>query len=123
MIRGVVNSNLEAVVRLRVRGPGHPGLDVDVVVDSGFNGSLTLPAATVAALGLTRQSSSGARLADGSFRQLDIYAAEVSWDGHWQPVLLSIIGSESLMGMLLLAAHEVRISVVPGGPVEISLLP
>jgi clan AA aspartic protease len=123
VIRGVVNSNLEAVVRLRVRGPGHSGLDVDVVVDSGFNGSLTLPAATVASLGLTRHSSGGATLADGSFRRFDIYVAEVSWDGNWQPVLVSIVGAETLLGMLLLAAHELRISVVPGGPVEITPLP
>jgi predicted aspartyl protease len=52
-------------------------LDIDAVVDSGFTASLTLPSATIAALGLARQSSGGAVLADGSVRQFDIYAAEV----------------------------------------------
>ena len=76
MIRGVVNARHEAIVRIRVRGPGHSGLDVDAVIDSGFTESLTLPAATIEALGL------------------------------W-----------------LLASHELRISVVPGGAVEITPLP
>lgn len=81
MITGVVSGRLEAVVRLRVRGPGGFERDVDTVIDSGFTASLTLSATTVAALRLTRQSGGGAVLADGSVRQFDIYAAEVEWNG------------------------------------------
>ena len=44
MIRGTVNSRLEAVVRLRVRGPAGVEADVDAVVDTGFTSALTLPA-------------------------------------------------------------------------------
>jgi clan AA aspartic protease len=123
MIRGVVNASNEAIVRIRVRGPGHPGLDVDAVVDSGFNASLTLPAATIAALGLTRKSDVRAALADGSVGEFGVYAAEVSWEGAWRPVLVLTVGDEALLGMLLLASHELRISVVPGGAVEITPIP
>jgi clan AA aspartic protease len=123
MIRGVVNARNEAIVRIRVRGPGHSGLDVDAVVDSGFNESLILPTATIAALGLTRQSGGRAVLADGSIRQFDIYSADVAWDGLWRPVLVSDVGSEALLGMRLMAGHELRIAVVPGGVVEITPLP
>jgi hypothetical protein len=42
MMRGVVNARHEAVVRLRVRGPGGVESDVDAIVDSGFTASLTL---------------------------------------------------------------------------------
>ncbi len=123
MIRGVVNARNEAVVRLRVRGPGHSWLDVDAVVDSGFSDTLTLPAATVAALGLMRQMGGRAVLADGSIRQFGIYAVDVAWDGVWLPVLVSDVGTEALLGMRLLAGHELRIEVVPGGAVEITPLP
>ena len=75
MIRGVVNVRHEAVVRLRVRGPAGIESDVDVIVDSGFTSSLTLPMAMVTALGLAPQSGSSAVLADGSVSQFDIYAA------------------------------------------------
>jgi clan AA aspartic protease len=96
---------------------------VDAVVDSGFTASLVLSVAVVAALGLARQSGGGAVLADGSVRQFDIYAAEVEWDGGWRPVLVSAVGNEALVGMRLLAGHELRIAVVPGGVVEINPLP
>ncbi len=123
MIRGVVNTRLEAVVRLRVRGPGGVESDVDVIVDSGFTASLALPAATVTAVGLVRQLGGGAVLADGSVRQFDICAAEVLWDGNWRSVLVSALGNEPLLGMRLLARHKLGIDVVPGGIVEIVPLP
>ena len=49
MIRGTVNAQGEAVVRLRVRGPSGAEQDVDAVIDTGFTASLTLPAATTVA--------------------------------------------------------------------------
>ncbi len=62
-------------------------------------------------------------LADGWVLQFDISVAEVAWDGAWRPVLVSAIGAESLLGMRLLAGHELRIAVVPGGAVEITPRP
>jgi clan AA aspartic protease len=123
MIRGVVNARHEAVVRLRVRGPAGVESDVDGIIDSGFTSSLTLPATTVAALGLIRQSGGTATLADGSVRQFDICAAEVAWGGTWRAVLVLAVGNESLLGMRLLAGHKLVIEVVPGGMAEILPLP
>jgi predicted aspartyl protease len=77
MIRGVVNARREAVVRLRVRGPSGVESDIDVIVDSGFTASLTLPLTIVTALGLARQSGSSAVLVDGSICPFDIFAAEL----------------------------------------------
>jgi hypothetical protein len=47
----------------------------------------------------------------------------VEWNGGWRPVLVSAVGDEPLVGMRLLAGHELRIAVVPGGVVEITPLP
>ena len=123
MIRGIVNARREAVVRLRVRGPTGIETDVYAIVDSGSSAPLTLPAATIAALELTRKSTGGARMADGSIRQFDLYAAEVQWNGRWQSVIVSGVGREPLVGMRLLAGHRLRIDVVAGGAVEIAPLP
>ena len=123
MIRGVVNVRREAIVPLRMRGPGGDELTLDGIVDSGFTAALALPAAVVAALGLVRQSAGGAVLADGSVRQFDIYSAEVDWDSVWRSVLVSAVSDEVLLGMRLMANHELRIAVVPGGAVAITLLP
>jgi clan AA aspartic protease len=123
MIQGAVNSRNEAVVHLRVRAPGGAELEADAIVDSGFTSSLTLPMPVVTALGLVRQSGGSAVLADGSVRQFDIFAAELLWGGIWRAVLAYGIGSESLLGMNLLAGHKLVVEVVPGGVVEILPLP
>jgi clan AA aspartic protease len=123
MIRGTVNARRRAVVRLRLRGPGGAECDVDAVVDSGFNGSMALPDAVVAALGLTPQNRSSAVLADGSVRQFDLCAAEVEWEGTWRPVMVSALGGKALLGMRLLAGHRLSVEVIPGGAVEITPLP
>jgi clan AA aspartic protease len=123
MIRGVVNVRSEAVVRLRVRGPAGDEVDVDAVIDTGFTASLALPAALVTGLGLIRQSGGSALLADGSTRPFDVYAAEVDWHGAWRPILVWAVGTDVLLGMRLLAGHELRVEAVPGGVVTIAPLP
>jgi clan AA aspartic protease len=123
VIRGVVSARLEAVVWLRVRGPGGAVSGVEAVVDTGFSASLTLPAATVATLGLVRQSTGQAVMADASTRLFDVCAAEVAWGAEWRPVLVSVIGDAPLVGMRLLAGHELRMEVTPGGVAEIRPLP
>jgi clan AA aspartic protease len=123
MIQGVVNARYEAIVRLRVRGPGGVETDVDAIIDSGFTSSLTLPMAVVTALSLARQSGGTALLADGSVRQFDIFGAEVMWNGSWRAVLVSAVGNEPLMGMRLMAGHKLVIEVIPGGALEIIPFP
>ncbi len=123
MIRGAVSGRLEASIPLRFRGPDGNEADVAALIDTGFTEATTLPMSIIVALGLIRQISGQARLADGSLRQFDIYSAEVSWDGTWRPVLVSVVGHETLLGMRLLEGHELRIQVVPGGAVRISPLP
>jgi predicted aspartyl protease len=123
MIRGVVNARGEAILRIRIRGPGGVEQIIDAVVDSGFTASLALPSPTVAALGLIRISGVGGMLANGSIQHYDLFAAEIEWDGKWRPVVVSAIGRESLVGIGLLSGYELRIEVVPGGAVEITSLP
>ena len=42
---GLVNANKEAVVSLTIRGPEGRSPDVNAVIDTGYSGFLTLPAA------------------------------------------------------------------------------
>ena len=123
MIQGVVNARLEPTIRLRVRASDGSELDVEAVVNSGFTGSTTLPAAAITALDLVHQSGGRAVLADGSVQQVDVYAAEVHWDGSWRSVLVMEVGGKALVDMRLLVGHELRMAVIPGGAVEITPLP
>ena len=119
MIRGEVNNTREAVVTLTIRGPNNHEVDVDAVVDTGFTATLTLPRYVVNTLQLIRKKFGSANLADGSIRQFEIYQAEVFWKSDWRPILVSVLGDETLIGMQLIENHELRINVRPGGIVTI----
>lgn len=123
MIAGGVNARHEAVVRLTVRGPDGTEAEVDAVIDTGFTASLVLPLTIVTSLGLPYKSVSRAVMADGSISAFHVHAAEVAWTVGWLPVLVSAVGNEALVGMRLLAGHELRVEVLPGGAVEIVPLP
>jgi clan AA aspartic protease len=123
MIAGAVNARREAVVQLRLRGAGGVERSVNAVVDTGFSGYLTLPDGEIAAMGLTRHSTGGAVLADGTVRQFAVYEAEVWWGAAWRVILVSAVGSEVLAGMRLLDGHELRIEVAVGGAVAVTPLP
>ena len=65
MIRGTVSQARKAVITIRLRCPGGQELEVDAVIDTGFNRYLTLPASLVAQLGLRFVGTAHATLADG----------------------------------------------------------
>ena len=79
MIRGVVNTEREAIVRLRVRAPGGAEYAVDALVDTGFTGGLAVPPSVAVALGLTFESFGRMTLADGTTRRFDICTGQVWW--------------------------------------------
>jgi hypothetical protein len=78
-VRGTVTSEgREAVLRVEVLSAGGTSsLQVEAVVDTGFTGHLTLPSATVEALGLPIIGSAESILADGSLVMSDRYG--FSW--------------------------------------------
>ena len=65
---------------------GSSSLRVEAVVDTGFTGHLTLPRATVDALGLPIIGSAESILADGSLVMEDVCLARVLWHGAERPV-------------------------------------
>lgn len=66
MITGSVNTDYEAVIRLRIQGPRGYQQEVEAIIDTGFNGFLTLPPLLVTELGLARLSRGRALLANGA---------------------------------------------------------
>ena len=119
MIEGVVNAAYEAVVSLTLDGPAGQTRDIGAVVDTGFNGFLTLPPAVVAELGLPFVSIGRATLADGSEISYDIYGVTVLWDGQRIYIEADAADTTPLVGMLLLDGHDLNIQVRDGGRVVI----
>jgi clan AA aspartic protease len=120
---GAVNVNLEAVLRLSVRDSVDQSHDVDAVIDSGFNGFLTLPPALIATLGLSWLCRQQGQLADGSIQAFDVYVATVDWDGQPRTVEVEAVDAQPLIGMALMRDCELRIQVRPGGSVTITAMP
>lgn len=123
MIIGIVNANLEATIRLIVRGAQGQEQEIEAVIDTGFTGSLTLPAALIAALGLAWRGHAQAELADGSLHLFDVYAATLLWDDQARMVEIDATDTNPLVGMDLLHGYDLRIQVVEGGRVTIEVLP
>ena len=119
MITGTVNADYEAVIRLRAHGPTGHAHEVEAIIDTGFNGFLTLPPALVTALGLTRRSRGRALLANGSEELFDIYGVTVLWDGQHRYVEADAVDTTPLVGMSLLEGYDLHIQVAEGGQVVI----
>jgi clan AA aspartic protease len=119
MITGTVNADYEAVIRLFVQGAAGPAHEVDAIIDTGFNGFLTLPPALVTALGLMRRSRGRALLANGSEELFDIYGVTVLWDGQQRYVEADAVDTTPLVGMSLLEGYDLHIQVADGGQVVI----
>lgn len=119
MIEGFVNVNYEPVISLTVRGPAGQVRDIEAVVDTGYNGFLTLPPTLVAELGLPFRIRGAALLANGNEEGFDIYGVTVLWDGRPRYVDADAVGVTPLAGMMLLDAHNLNIQVADGGRVVI----
>jgi len=123
VITGTVNARYEMKVRVPVRNAAGQEQQVEALLDTGFNGSLTLPPSAIAGFGLPWLSKGNAILANGNVEQFDIHAATVIWDGTPRTIVVQAIDSVPLLGMALLVGHDLRGRVVAGGRVEIEAVP
>jgi clan AA aspartic protease len=119
MISGTVNGELEAIIQLAVRGPGGPAATIAAIVDTGFDGELTLPLSLVNALQLPLLRRTTATLGDGSAIVHAVHRATVLWDGETRQIHVAALDSEPLVGMELLAGYRLTMQVISGGRVEI----
>ncbi len=119
----MVNAHSEAIVPLVVRSTDSSELDVEAILDTGFNGSLTLPTAVIDRLGLSWRGRGLAILANGAEEQCDLYGATVVWDGNPRRILVESAETEPLLGMALLRGYLLRVQVTEGGSLIIEALP
>ena len=123
MMTGRMTARREATLRLTVLGPDQRQHAVDAVLDTGFNGFLTLPSHVVQTLRLPFVGHRRATLADGSIVVLDLYLATVLWHEQEREVLVLQADGELLVGMALLYGSRVVLHVVDDGDVLIEPWP
>ncbi len=122
VIKGVVNTFLEAVVALPVRGPDGREREVEAVIDTGYSGNLTLPPEMVAELGLPFVIRSRSALADGTVIAFNVHGATVIWNDRPRYIDVDAVGVAPLVGMSLLGMHSLNVEVVGGGQVVIEAM-
>ena len=123
MITGRVTALREAIVDLTVAGPTQRRQVIEAVLDTGFNGFLTLPNHVVRTLGLPFVGNRRATLGDGSIVALDLYLATVFWHEQEREVLVLRADGGPLVGMALLYGNRVVLHVIDDGEVLIEPWP
>src|SRR5690606_13584146 len=98
MTSGIVR-NREAVLEIDLLDEQDEVHRLSAVVDTGFNGHLTLPGEVAEALSLVGCGYERGMLADGSVVRMKLYLARVDWLGGIYEVPASQTGGAPLVGM------------------------
>lgn len=114
MIYGKV-IDFQAQLSVTFRLPNSPDLILDFVVDSGFEGALTLPPAAVEALGLPLVHEMTANLADDSSVRINVHAGTIIWGDELIRVAVLAMGRRPLLGTALLGHKNLNIDFVENG--------
>lgn len=122
MIYGVVNLRHEATLPLVVGNSSGQRQVIDTVIDTGFNGFLSLPSEAIVRLALPWTISNTATLGDGSETLFDFYTGTVIWDGQYREIDIAESETEPLLGMALLHGYRLQIDAIEGGIVRIESL-
>jgi clan AA aspartic protease len=93
--------------------------DCQAIVDTGYDGHLTLPPSAVAELELPWIRSSTAILADGSETLFDVHEATVEWDGKIRRISVDVADTSPLLGMEMLWGFKLSVIAIEGGEVII----
>ena len=121
MIRGRV-FGLQARIGVVFRTRGKQDMEIECVVDTGFEGALTLPREAIELLGLPYLTELAANLADDSEVKADVYVATIVWRGREVEAATLAMGRRPLIGAALMDRHHLGIDFKNNGLVTIDEL-
>ena len=119
MISGTVH-DFEPIIPLSVCGSDGKVYQQNAIVDTGFDGWLSLPPDLIAQLDLKWKRRGRAILADGSECLFNVYEAIVIWDGNLLTIPIDEADSDPLIGMSLMEGYQLTVQVFEEGLVELS---
>lgn len=114
MIHGTV-VGLQARIGVILRLTEHSDREIECVVDTGFEGFLTLPSAVIAELGLPYVARIDANLADNSNIAANVYLVTILWNSVERDVVVLEMGRLPLIGTALLEDSHLSIDFCDGG--------
>jgi clan AA aspartic protease len=119
MITGIVNADFEAIISLAISDSDGKIYTQDAIIDTGFNGWLSLPPDLIDQLNLKWKRRGRAILGDGSECIFNVYEAVVVWDGDYLTIPIDEADSEPLVGMSLMENYQLTVQVFEKGNIEI----
>jgi clan AA aspartic protease len=119
MITGFDNVEFEPIIPLFIRRADGKVFTQDAIVDTGFNGWLSLPPELIAQLNLKWKRRGRAILGDGSECIFNVYEAVVVWDDTLLTIPVDEADSEPLVGMSLMEGYQLTMEIFEGGRVEL----
>ncbi|BCL39847.1 clan AA aspartic protease [Nostoc sp. MS1] len=118
MRHGIV-VGLQARISVVLRSSEGSEIEVECVVDTGFEGFLTLPPTVVADLGLIYIASIRANLADNSHILTNVHQVTIIWNSLEREIPVLAMGRRPLIGTALLEDYHLSIDFCEGGTVLI----
>ena len=122
MIRGKVTGDQQALVTVDIMDGDDLLQPIEVILDTGFTGYLTLPTDSIQELGLPSVGRRTFELANGELFEFEAYLAAVSWHGRLSDALVLKSDSAPLLGMTLLWGSRVTVDALTDGQVTIEEL-
>ena len=119
MITGVVNAEFEPIIPLSIRRADGKVFTQNAIIDTGFNGWLSLPPDLIAELNLRWKRRGRAILGDGSECVFNVYEAVVIWDSTLLTIPVDEADAEPLVGMSLMEGYQLTMQIFEGGQVEL----
>lgn len=119
MIKGTVTARREIVIPLELLSADRSSVTIQAVVDTGFNGQVTLPLNVLKSLGASPAGIRRAALGDGKVVELDVYFANVRWHDKGREVLALQAETTPLVGMSMLWGDRIEFEALVGGLVTI----
>jgi clan AA aspartic protease len=110
-VNGFVDEKLRALISVPVAATNEGDrTELAVWIDTAFNGGLVIPHKRIESLGLVKESSAEAILADGNTVELETYACFIDWFGAtYESQIVANAGEYPLLGTMLLAGRKVEI--------------
>jgi clan AA aspartic protease len=119
MITGIVNADFEPIISLSICDSDGKIYTQEAIVDTGFNGWLSLPPDLIAQLNLKWKRRGRAILGDGTECVFNVYEAVLVWDENLLTIPIDEADSEPLVGMSLMEGYQLKVQVFEGGYVEL----
>jgi clan AA aspartic protease len=122
MTTGFFTSDQEPALSLEIRGP-EGGRSFDAVIDTGFNGALTLPPGWIDALGLPHSGEQRVSLADGRVIVVPMHVGHVILDDQDLEIDVAKAQTDPLAGTTLFWGFSLYVEFQTNGVVELERLP